>query len=97
MLNILRRCEALGVYDLAKTEGFGNVKKARDQIDSLERALAVAIVLLAAVLILVPLAALRIRRRRRKRLEAKQMPVEADTPPHAAGSPANDETGRDGR
>lgn len=78
VLGILRRCEALGAYDLAKIEGLSDVKKARAQIDSLERARAVGIVLVIAVLLLVPAAVFRIRRRRRRRLEAKQMPMEED-------------------
>lgn len=91
VLGILRRCEALGAYDLAKIEGLSDVKKARAQIDSLERARAVGIVLVIAVLLLVPAAVFRIRRRRRRRLEAKQMPIEEDD---ALPSPETG-TGRD--
>lgn len=91
VLGILRRCEALGAYDLAKIEGLSDVKKAKAQIDSLERARAVGIVLVIAVLLLVPFAVFRIRRRRRRRLEAKQMPIEEDD---ALPSPETG-TGRD--
>lgn len=91
VLGILRRCEALGAYDLAKIEGLSDVKKAKAQIDSLERARAVGIVLVIAVLLLVPFAVFRIRRRRRRRLEAKQMPIEEDD---ALPSPKTG-TGRD--